>query len=160
MKKLLVALLPLSLAVIPSSAAGRSFVNPGALCAPAVASSASCLTYNQFGVSNGCSTTQTVECPLPVSYPGAGATVNQSFYDGYDRNSSSDVSCSLQKTDFAGNILFSSTANTSGSAAGVQQPTFSVSTSVVGYWRLRCSIPGATGSGVSHVVSAFVGDTE
>jgi hypothetical protein len=164
MRKLIAFVAPLGLALFTSHSDARTFTYPQTICQPLLGS-AGCIEYSQHGVHNVCSGTATVECSLPISYPsgGGGINVTSASYFAYDRHTAANVSCTLQRTDFAGTVLFTTTVNTTGGGvgSGVQSKAFTVSQSVVGYWRLRCDIPGVQTAGwVSHVSNLFLSSTE
>jgi len=159
MKKFIAAVVPLGLALVASSSDARTFTFPQTGCRP-ILGSAGCIDYSQYGAHNVCGGTATVECPLSVSYPTSGSfSVTSAAYFAYDRNTASDVSCTLQRTDFSGAVLFSTTVNTSGGGvgSGVQTGTFTVSQNINGYWRLRCDLPGVQTAGwFSHISNTYL----
>lgn len=161
MRKFIATVVPLGLALFASTSDARTFTFPQTLCQP-VQGSAGCIEYGQYGAHNVCGGWATVECPLPVSYSGA-QTVNASSYFAYDRHTGADVSCTLQRTDFSGAVLFTTTVNTSGGGvgSGVQLKAFTVSQSISGYWRLRCDLPGVQTAGwFSHISNIYMSSTE
>lgn len=162
MKRFIAAIVPLGLALIASSSDARTFTFPQTVCQP-VLGSAGCIEYDNYGAHNVCGGTATVECPLSLSYPTSGSfNVTSSAYFAYDRNTTSNVSCTLQRTDFSGAVLFSTTVSTSGGGpgTGLQTGTFTVSQSINGYWRMRCDIPGVQSGWVSHVSNLYMISSE
>jgi hypothetical protein len=151
MKKLIAATLPIGLALASSQALGRTHINTGTVCQPIAGST--CITYSQHGVGNNCSSEQTVECPLVHSFGGA-PTTTQVYYVGYDRHSTANISCALQRTDSDGNVLFTSTKNTSGEAIASKMVVWLNLNQPQGFWwRLRCAIPAVEAGEFSHLTS-------
>ena len=151
----------LSTVLVSSHAfAGPATYLPGTVCRLATASLANCAEYTQYGIQNNCSGGITVECPLPITSnaPAPGAWF--ATYYAYDRSTTSDVSCTIQKTDGAGVVVFQSSMNTGGGGAGsgVQNPIFSLSgQSFDGWWRLRCWLPGVQTAGwPSHITNITI----
>lgn len=166
MKKLVLTALTLGLALASSQASARTFVIPGTICGP-VLGSASCIEYGQYGAQNNCASVATVECPLPSDYANAGATnVYQTYFVAYDRNSgntsTTNVSCTLQKTDFEGTLLYTASLSTSngGAGSGSQIRTFFPNVSQGGFWRMRCSLPAVQAGAISHLTNLLVGTNE
>jgi hypothetical protein len=158
MKKLLLAALPIALALPASQAFGRTFVIPGTVCQP-IPSSAGCIDYTQFGVHNTCGSTATVECPMASSYVGS-PSVYQAYFVAYDRNTSTNVSCTLQRSDYTGAVLYSATLSTSGSSASAMIRTFFPNVPQSAFWRMRCTIPAVQSGQVSHITNLLLGTTE
>ena len=161
MKKFIATVVPLGLALFASTSDARTFTFPQTGCQP-VLGSVGCIEYSQYGAHNVCGGTATVECPLAMSYSGS-PTVNSSSYFAYDRSTVADVSCTLQRTDFSGAVLFTTTVNTTGGGvgSGIQLRPLVVSQNVTGYWWLRCSLPGVQTAGwFSHISNIFVSTTE
>lgn len=163
MKVLALATLVTGTTLVSSQASARSFLIHGTVCQP-VQGSGGCIEYSQYGAHNVCSSTATVECPLPIDEPNSGLpNVYQLYFTGYDRNTSSDVSCFVQKSDFSGNVTYNATAATGGGGvgSGIQSPIVFPNVSADGWWRLRCTIPGVQTAGwFSHVTNIFVGTSE
>jgi hypothetical protein len=153
--KLLGMVLPLAIALVPSSAdASRHYSTSGVACEGAFAGQQSCLTRNQYGIQNICGSEVTVECPVNPSVNTAGQPVVSFFgFQGYDRNPSTDVNCDLQRIDANGGITYTANIKTSGSAAGTQGLLISPNTIVQGVWRLRCAMPAVSSGNFSHLVS-------
>lgn len=148
------------LTLFASSASARLNTYPQTLCQPLLGS-LSCIEYSQYGVHNVCTGTATVECPLPTSKPSSGSiNVTQAAVFAYDRNTSTNVSCSVQRTDYQGSLLYSTTLSTSGSGSGVQAKYATFTQSHDGYWRMRCSIPAVQSGNLSHVANAYLQTSE
>ena len=153
MKKLLAAVLPLGLALASSSADARTHVATGAECQPETGST--CIQFTQFGAHNICTTTQGLECPITHSYVGS-QTITQFYFIGYDRHSSQNVSCTIRRTDGAGNILFSSSKNTTGESATSQLIVWlNLNQTQSAWWNMRCTLPPVEAGEFSHL-SSFV----
>lgn len=151
MKKLFAAVLPLGLALAPSSADARTHVTVGSECQPDLGST--CINYSQFGAHNICGSTQALECPITHSYSGT-PTITQFYYVGYDRHSTQDVSCTIRRTDGGGNILFSSSKNTTGDSASSQTIVWlSLGQTQTAWWSMRCTLPPAESGDFSHLAS-------
>lgn len=161
MNKIIGAIVPLCFALVSSQAVARTFVTPQTVCQP-TSGFTGCINYDQFGAHNTCGVVATVECPLPISYPVATPTVNTVGVFSYDRSTTTNVSCTLQRTDFAGNVLYTSTQSTAGGGpgTGVQTNTFSPAVSASGYWRLRCSVPAVNAGNFSHISNVYVQTSE
>jgi len=151
MKKLFAAVLPLGLALVASSADARTLVATGAECQAEAGST--CVSFSQFGAQNNCSTTQNIECPITHSYSGS-PTVTQFYFTGYDRHSTQNVTCTLRKVDGGGNILFSSSKNTTNEGASHQTIVWLNLNQTQGFWwNMRCSLPPVEAGEISHLTS-------
>jgi hypothetical protein len=119
--------------------------------------STSALEYSQFGIDNTSAAPVTIECPLPLSFNGnAIANVTAASAVAYDRNTTSDVVCSLQVVNSLGNVLQSFNAQTSGGGPGsnFQPLTFPVSQAISSnYWRLHCTLPAIQSGALSHLTT-------
>lgn len=154
-QKLLITALPLVVALASASAsANRMHDQSGVGCISASGTMTN-LERSQYGVHNPSSTDGlTVECPVFADAPSTGAPTATVFgIDAYDRNSSLDVSCDLQRTAGNGNVTYTTHLQTSGSSAAVQGLTVLPNVSSLGIWHLRCWLPQATSDGFSHVVN-------
>jgi len=119
----------------------------------------------QYGVHNTSTTSPvTVECPLNVSYFGSNSPSVSGFsIKAYDRNPSSDVNCNMQRIDGNGNVSYTAALTTSNSGAGVQDVSvLPTGVTILGTWRLRCSIPATVsgGGGFNHLVSYSISVNE
>ena len=163
MKKLVLATLTVGVALASSQAFARTVLIPGTVCQP-IQGAQGCVEYSQYGTHNICATTITVECPLPASEPNASPhpSVYQVYYTAYDRHTTQNVSCTIQKTDTSGNSTYSATASTGGGGvgSGVQFPIVFPNVGQDGWWRLSCTIPGVQAGWFSHVTNILLGTTE
>jgi len=117
------------------------------------------VSYGQFGVQNNDPTTRRVICPLPTNNAGAANEVmtNMLAVTIYDRSTNSDVVCSLQATDSAGNIIFNQTLSSpspGGPGSGLQQLLFNPSGhSIQDFWLLNCTLPAVQSGAFSHIAA-------
>jgi hypothetical protein len=158
MNRLLSASLLSVLATISSNAlAGpRSFNFPGALCT--TADPGKTVFYNQFGVFNNSGGAITVECPLPTTTINATTDLQTVTASVYDRSTSSDVTCTLSQTGFDGNLIFSTTAHTTGGGPTSGNVALSLGNPpgvLNGYWSVRCTLP-ATEFGAQSYMTAVL----
>ena len=156
-RTLLTAILPFAVALAATSAdaAGKTMLMSGVTCQAATGTQGTCLDGSVFGVNNVCATDVAVDCPIVAPFEtGAATTVGSFGINAFDRSSSSDVSCDVQKLASDGSVLYTKNLKTSGNSLPLQSQSFTptpLSTLVSGTWKMRCIIPGVTGSGVSHV---------
>jgi len=155
--------LPLGLALTSSDAlASRSFRYPGAVCQP-VQGSAGCVEYSQYGVHNTCGSTATVECALPIDTT-TSTIINVDYWSLalYDRNTSTNVSCTLNKVYIDGSIQYTTTLTSSGSSASNIYLTVGPGLAQNGNytWRARCTIPAVQSGNFSHIVMTQLLTTE
>ena len=144
------------------AAFARAHTYSGTICQP-VPASVSCIEYSQFGVNNTCSTTQTVECPLPIDYSNAATTIFNVYVVAYDRSTTSNVSCTLQKTNTDGLWTYSANATTfnGGANSSSQFINFFPNVSVDGFWHVRCTLPGVQTAGqFSHITNLLFGTND
>lgn len=158
MNKLSGFALSIGLALIPAQAMASAYTH-GTACVP-TSGALGCLEYDRYGVHNTCSSAVTVDCPLTSVRPaGDGINIYQMYVYMYDRNSSADVSCSIQQTDVDGSIIYSVTMGTSGSKSGLYMNHADLNIDERGWWHAQCSIPAPNASGgYSHVVGFFAYD--
>ena len=122
-------------------------------------------TYSQYGIQNDSASEITeVDCPIPISTVSPGADVITAAYmTVYDRSTTANVSCSLQRAFGEGTVSYSVSANTAGCGPGTgpQDLHFTITGAPFadGYWRVHCTIPGAESGWVSHVTSITVTTT-
>lgn len=138
----------------PAIGSARTFARHGTFC-----QATSSIGYSQFGAHNTAATAQSFECPFNLSYSeGANPTVTQAFTTVYDRSTTADVVCDLQKMDFSGNPLMTVTARSIGGGPGSASQTLNYtippSTFVAGFWRVRCTVPPPQSGAFSHVASS------
>ena len=160
MKKLLLAaMLPAALG-LAAPVSARTFYYPGTVCQP-TAGAGTCIDFDQYGAHNNCSTAVSVECALPITTSGS-PSVWQMYYTGYDRSTTANVNCQLQKTTAEGNVTYSTNVNTSngGLNSGAQFPIAFPNVPADGFWRLRCSIPGLNAGQASHVTNLLLSTSE
>jgi hypothetical protein len=133
----------------------------GSVCRPTLSSSG-CVEYSQYGIHNVCrGASVTVFCPLDLRLGGSGTVTfpNHIAVTGYDRSTSSDVSCDLQNTDANGNLLSSTISGHSTGGGPGTGPTSilnaDIPTPISQYtWYLRCSLPATPDSvWFSHITT-------
>jgi hypothetical protein len=108
---------------------------------------------NQWGVMNtSTSSSATVNCPFYLPF-NASLIVNSVYVTVYDRNPSTDVSCTLMGVGLEGSTIWSITKSSSGSGATHQLLGFSPPSSFIATMNMSCSIPASTSSGFSHVTT-------
>jgi hypothetical protein len=147
----------MSTALSGSAFANRVFLFSGTTCQPA--NSNTFLEYSQFGVDNASTQPAVIECPLPLSYLVDGTHVISVSGMAYDRNTTSNVTCTLQSADAAGNITgtFSAQTNAGGPGSAAQPLPFSGVTGLASdYWRIRCTLPVPQSLALSHFVSTKI----
>jgi hypothetical protein len=144
--------LGLTLALISTPAFATMTFISGNNCFPVQGSS---VGYNQFGAHATTSAPAIVHCPMvlpdwaPGNNPPFTMTVN-----AYNRSTTSDLSCTLTQVDGSANIFASTTVATRNRGFfGSQSNAASGNRSAYPY--LRCTIPGATANGLSHLVAVF-----
>ena len=154
MRKLIKAVLPfatLATAFAASQADASTHLYPGVECQPIAGST--CISYDNYGVRNNCSSAQMVDCPLSASSPGS--TLSQATAIVYDRHSSDNVSCSLQISNLYGDLLYNVSRVTSGENSSHMVLSWLSVNQTFGFTRLRCSIPAVESGEYSHVVGYF-----
>ena len=148
-KKLVSSTIALGLLTLTVGASASDTVFHGSLCNPEFPSDVSKLEYGQFGIDNSSASTAFVSC-------GAGtailATINTVEIETYDRNPSTDVSCTLVLTDVFGQALFSQTKSTTSFGPSPKLLSYNpgVGTHTV---NIDCSLPANSGGNVSHVTT-------
>jgi hypothetical protein len=118
-------------------------------------------SYSNYGIQNDGASQITVECPLPLSTDPTAINFLQSAYiTVYDRSTTANVSCSLQRSDTNGDVSFSTSVNTTGCGPGTGPQTlqFTIASyppvyADYGYWRVQCTIPGVESNWHSHVTT-------
>ncbi len=152
-KLLAVALLSVgitSAVSLPANAA--DVIYHGNFCAPN-RSYVNTIERNQYGVHNtSSSSAATVQCPFYLPF-NASLRVNSVYVTVYDRNPSTNVSCTLTGVGLEGNTIWSSTKSSNGSGATHQFLSFSPPSAFVATMNMSCSIPASTSSGVSHITT-------
>jgi len=134
----------------------RTYDFSGNICHRGDSLSGAAVEYDQFGIRNVSSTDPSYPvCALPMSYLPASANVTEVDMLTYDRNSNSDVSCTIMRTDGNGNILYSVVMHSSGNAVGLQNLAAfpPAGTLIQGYWSATCTIPPVTPSGTSYLTA-------
>jgi hypothetical protein len=158
MKKLVLAAMILASAALPGSAFARTYTIHGTICRPLPDNLAGA-EYDQYGVHNIGGAILTVECPLPLAYPelGTAPAVTSVQVTVYDRSTSLDVSCVLEHMNVNGVSLMSLSNKTFGGGPGsgpVDLPfTPDPGSGANGFWRLRCTLPGAQPGGSPLLIS-------
>lgn len=104
---------------------------------------------SQYGVHNESATTATVQCPFNPTFF---SKINRVDVLVYDRNPNTNVVCTLYGVDFAGTALWQISKSSSGSSAFWQNLVFQPN-QIAHTVNMRCSIPGVTNSGYSHVTT-------
>ncbi len=108
---------------------------------------------NQWGVYNTSNTsTAYVQCPFNLPFNGS-LRVNSVWLTVYDRNPTTNVSCTLTGVGLEGNTIWTRTSSSSGSQALHQFLSFSPPSTFIATMNMACSIPAVTGSGASHVTT-------
>ena len=130
----------------------------------AAAAELSKIGRNQYGVHNASTTSAaSVWCPIERrtlnSSDNEGPTINLEV-KYYDRNSSSDVECTLMMFDVAGNAVWSSTRSSNGvndasSHALLFAPPYDHGALETNNMLINCSIPPAQNGSVSHIASVY-----
>ena len=164
MKRLAWAGFLVASALISSKASARIFTFHGTVCQP-INGSIFGAEYTQFGVHNVSGAPITVECPFPLTGPtGSTPTITGASTFAYDRSTTADVSCDLQKVAFDGSLVLSINAHTTGGGpgSGFQGMSYAIPAGTLesGYWRIRCTIPAVQSGAFSHVTATFVTDSE
>lgn len=164
MKMLALGTVTAAVILVSSQASARTTLVHGSVCQP-VQGSGGCIEYSNYGVHNICSGTATVECPFPTDERNSSPLPNvyQVYYTAYDRHTSSNINCTIQKVGFDGNASYSAPANTGGGGvgSGIQSPIVFPNVSQDGWWRMRCTIPGVQTAGwFSHITNILVGTDE
>jgi hypothetical protein len=138
----------LSLTGAVTASAATDTTSHGTLCNPQPAD-VSKIIYNQFGVVNTAASAAGVQCGAAIV---TGATISQVALEVFDRNASTNVSCTLVLTDVFGNTVFSQTQATtgSGSAAKLLQFFPAVATHTL---TLSCSLPAISGVDASAIAT-------
>jgi hypothetical protein len=127
----------------------------GVLCNPI---NGSVVDYGQYGVHNpSASATATVECALPMGLPGSPAPTSV-VVTVYDRNPTTDVSCTLTELGFGGDVIWTAAKSSSSTSSGSQSLSFTPPASSFANhaWRVRCSLPPSSGGLFSHVTTLKV----
>lgn len=152
LSKTLLALLSVAViaALAPSANAATLYVHGASCWSPSTY-----LTLDHWGAASwDPSSPMTIYCPVPA----ASQSTSISFaMNAYDRNASTDVSCSLEATDPSGTTLSTVTATTSGSGSGAQ--TVSSSTAPVSaplYLWFSCTLPPHDTLGPSALIDVMI----
>jgi len=96
---------------------------------------------NKWGVANiSNSVAATVECPFNLPYV-ADLRVNSVFVAVYDRNSNSNVSCTLTGVSTDGSTLWEITRSSVGLSQPAQYLSFSPPNQFIATMNMSCSIP-------------------
>jgi len=148
-KKFVSSTIAMGLLTLTVGASASDTVFHGSLCNPEFPADVSKLEYGQFGIDNSSGSTAFLSCGANTPIL---ATINTVSIITYDRNPSTNVSCTLVLTDIFGNALFSQTQSTTGSGAGFMQLLYNpgVGTHTV---NIDCSLPPNSGGNVSHVTT-------
>jgi len=137
-----------------TSEANQSWANTN-LCVGATPGDIGRITYTNYGVQNNNTTAAaTVECGTVV--PGGSNEPFDLWFYAYDRNSTTNVCCTMYITDFNGDVLESSAPCTSGSGASVQLVTGGLTPVGGSGANLSCSIPPKQGTSLSHLTRTLV----
>lgn len=159
--KLFAVVLPVAVALVANSAnAARYYTFSGVGCEST--SNQNCVDRGQYGINNTCPSPVSVECPVNVMTASSGAPTVSSFsFVGYDRSDASDLECDIQRVDALGNIGYTAHLKTAGNQIPSQNPivTPGGGVGVLGYWRLRCTLP-APSANASHLTSFTMATTQ
>ena len=164
MKKLVLAALVLMSTALSGSAFARRLTFHGTMCQP-VSGNTTSVDYSVFGINNTSAGTVTIECPMPISYSTTAIpTIIDVAGEAYDRNTTSDVICTVQKLDAVGTVLASAVGQThnGGPGSSAQNFGFGVVSGVAvdGYWRMRCTLPAVQSGAFCHLVSIVMNTSE
>jgi hypothetical protein len=107
---------------------------------------------NQFGVHNVAPSPATVQCPFVIAFSGA-LTVKEIDVTVYDRDPSSNVTCTVRGLAIDGALIWSRTRSSGGSGAPAQFIVFRPNLATLGTLNMTCTIPGATSQGLSHLTT-------
>jgi hypothetical protein len=155
MKNLALATMILTLIALSGSAFARTFRFHGTICYHTATNFST--DYSHYGINNIGNSPVTIECPLPLSSPnGVAAAVTRVDAMVADRSSSDDPSCLLEEVNKNGAILQSVVSFTQGGGPGappVDLPFFPPAGDTSGYWRVRCTLPGAQPGGFPLLIS-------
>jgi hypothetical protein len=141
------------LTAFSSSAQADDILYHGNFCTPMLTDINKIDHGSLYGVHNVSSSTGRVQCPFNNNYSGT-YRVNDVWVTVYDRNPSTNVSCTLYGVGLDGNIIWQVSGSSSGSSALHQfirlRPPQS---GLLGTMNMTCSIPGVTNAGLSHVTT-------
>jgi hypothetical protein len=140
-------------AAVSSSAQAGDVLYHGNFCTPVLSDINKIEHGSPYGVHNVSSSTAQVQCPFNNNFSGT-YSVNDVWVTVYDRNSSTNVSCTLYGVALDGNIIWQTSGSSSGSSAPAQFIRLHPPQGgLLGTMNMRCSIPGVTSSGFSHVTT-------
>lgn len=147
-----------------TSATDRTVVS-GSVCIPYDSTQMDRLTFNMYGAVNTSTTSNaTVMCPLANHRPNIAVGNDPGTFVAtvYNRNPSATLSCTLYRMGTSGNSVWSATASTPLTPFNTNAQTLvwnNLPTTTAQYsYALECSIPPATGNGLSHVTSVYYND--
>ena len=128
-----------ALASASADAADRYFPHSGVQCQQADHLANNITDRTQYGIHNTSLTDGvTVECPLNTSELASNDLVLGFGIQAYDRSSSADLSCDVQRIDGNGNVTYTANLTTSGSGSGgLKGPTFATSHKTIGKAHLQ-----------------------
>jgi hypothetical protein len=140
-------------AAFSSSAQAADILYHGNFCTPVLSDINKIEHGSLYGVHNVSSSTGRVQCPFNNNFSGT-YRVNDVWVTVYDRNPSTNVSCTLYGVALNGNVIWQVSGSSSGSGALNQfirlRPPQS---GLLGTMNMTCSIPGVTSNGLSHVTT-------
>lgn len=120
----------------------------GAICQPSTPADASKIVYNTWGVSNISSTQATVMCPISNMSPVGDVRITV-----YDRNTSTNVCCTIRTHAQSGAVRWAS-PNRCSSGFGSTEMVLNFGTPpVAGILTAVCTLPASSANGASHVAS-------
>jgi hypothetical protein len=134
-----------------ASAATAMAKHNGNICQP-ITGDVSKVSYFRFGVENGADTAAQVWCPIDRAYVNdeAGSFVRVWVYD---RNSSSDFSCTGWVMDSDGDVIDQQTVSSVGSGIASQALDFNTLDLPNSNTTFQCTIPPKQAGSLSHLAS-------
>jgi len=124
------------------------------LCVGGTPTESAKITYTSYGVqNNNTSLSATVECGTVI--PGNTNEPFDLWFYAYDRNSTTNVCCTMYLTDFNGGVLQSSAPCTTGSSAAVQLVMGGMTPAGASRANLSCTIPAKQAGSLSHLISVL-----
>ena len=140
-------------AAVSSSAQAGDILYHGNFCTPVLSDINKIEHDSIYGVYNVSSSTAQVQCPFSNDFNGA-FSVSDVDVTVYDSIPVADVSCTLYGVALDGNIIWQTSSSSSGSNASNQFiQLHPPSSGLLGTMNMRCSIPGVTNNGFSHVTT-------
>jgi hypothetical protein len=111
---------------------------------------------SNYGVHNVSNSTATVQCPFIHPITHSGVAVNKVWVTVYDRNPSTNVSCTLYGVGLEGSIVWQASKSSSGSGTTHQFLEISPQTQGVYSINMKCTIPAAYNGNLSHISTYWI----